>query len=47
MKSFVAVAALALALPCPSQQKPGWKLTFDDEFSGATLDLSKWNPQDP
>ena len=47
MKSFVAVAAFALALPCPGQQKPGWKLTFDDEFSGATLDLSKWNPQDP
>jgi beta-glucanase (GH16 family) len=24
-------------------QKPGWKLTFDDEFNGATLDTQRWN----
>jgi beta-glucanase (GH16 family) len=23
---------------------PGWRLTFDDEFSGTALDGSKWNP---
>jgi len=27
--------------------RPGWKLTFDDEFNGATLDTNKWSPQDP
>jgi beta-glucanase (GH16 family) len=34
----------ALAGPA---NKPGWKLTFDDEFDGTTLDLTKWTPQDP
>jgi beta-glucanase (GH16 family) len=28
-------------------EKPGWKLTFDDEFGGTSLDLTKWNPNDP
>ena len=27
--------------------RPGWKLTFDDEFDGRTLDTNKWNPNDP
>jgi beta-glucanase (GH16 family) len=27
--------------------RPGWKLTFDDEFDGTSLDLKKWNPNDP
>jgi beta-glucanase (GH16 family) len=28
-------------------ERPGWKLTFDDEFDGKSLDLKKWNPNDP
>lgn len=27
--------------------RPGWKLRFHDEFDGDTLDLQKWNPNDP
>jgi beta-glucanase (GH16 family) len=27
--------------------RPGWKLTFQDDFDGSTLDLKKWNPNDP
>jgi beta-glucanase (GH16 family) len=25
----------------------GWKLTFQDEFDGSSLDMKKWNPNDP
>lgn len=28
-------------------EKPGWVLTFADEFDGEALDLTKWNPCDP
>ena len=27
--------------------RPGWKLTFQDDFDGTSLDLQKWNPNDP
>ena len=27
--------------------RPGWQLTFDDEFNGSGLDLQKWTPSDP
>ncbi|MDB6022114.1 MAG: Beta-glucanase/Beta-glucan synthetase [Pedosphaera sp.] len=27
--------------------RPGWKLTFADEFNGSQLDTNKWNLQDP
>jgi beta-glucanase (GH16 family) len=27
----------------PSVQKPGYRLTFDDEFNGTSLDTAKWN----
>jgi beta-glucanase (GH16 family) len=27
--------------------RPGWKLTFNDEFDGGALDLQKWTPNDP
>jgi beta-glucanase (GH16 family) len=40
----VIVGNSALARPA---DKPGWKLTFDDEFDGKRLDLKKWNPNDP
>jgi beta-glucanase (GH16 family) len=47
MRLLVTLVALVSAAPCLAQQKPGWKLTFHDEFDGASLDLTKWNPQDP
>jgi len=27
--------------------RPGWKLTFHDEFDGQAMDTQKWNPNDP
>src|ERR1039457_1653768 len=27
--------------------RPGWKLTFQDEFDGQAMDTQKWNPNDP
>jgi beta-glucanase (GH16 family) len=27
--------------------KAGWRITFQDEFDGKALDLSRWNPSDP
>ena len=27
--------------------RPGWKLTFQDEFDGDALNSQKWNPNDP
>jgi beta-glucanase (GH16 family) len=47
MRLLATLVALVSAVPCLAQQKPGWKLTFHDEFDGASLDLSQWNPQDP
>lgn len=46
MRLSVALLAL-LCMPCLAQQKPGWTLTFQDEFDSPKLDLTKWNPQDP
>ena len=36
-----------LGRPAENAERPGWKLTFDDEFDGATLDAQRWNPKDP
>jgi beta-glucanase (GH16 family) len=36
--------AVGLAGPA---NRPGWTLTFDDEFDGTNLDLAKWTPHDP
>jgi beta-glucanase (GH16 family) len=47
MRTFIALVALVSVVPCLAQDKPGWKLTFHDEFDGASLDPSKWNPRDP
>jgi len=41
---LVFVAAGGLAGPA---ERPGWKLTFDDEFDGTSLDLNKWKRNDP
>jgi beta-glucanase (GH16 family) len=45
--SFVAALTLCSAAPGEPPSRPGWKLTFDDEFDGTALDLSKWTPADP
>ena len=44
--AFLLGFTLSHGLAAPGQ-RPGWKLTFADEFNGTTLDLEKWNPNDP
>jgi beta-glucanase (GH16 family) len=47
---LLAVALSAIFAPknaAGQTAKPGWKLTFQDEFDGPALDLKKWNPNDP
>lgn len=43
-----------LLLPClvfvahaAPPERPGWQLTFDDEFDGPNVDTTKWNLSDP
>jgi beta-glucanase (GH16 family) len=48
--SVLILSALATAWTGWAAQKadrPGWKLTFQDEFDGSVLDTNKWNPNDP
>lgn len=45
--AIIALFAICLALPKPSEaqtglNKAGWQLTFDEEFTGSTLDMHKW-----
>ncbi len=51
MKTCLATGtSLWLALACNGArqaERPGGKLTFQDEFDGRALDLHKWNPNDP
>jgi len=50
MKKMLLILAICAALGVPTihaQKKPGWTLTFDDEFKGKALDLTKWNTEDP
>ena len=35
------------AVAAQKADRPGWKLTFQDEFNGMVLDLAKWTPADP
>jgi beta-glucanase (GH16 family) len=46
----VTVAGMWLCCICGAAglvERPGWKITFQDEFDGHALDLQKWNPNDP
>jgi len=49
--TYVLTLLLAFVTGVPAlvgpAERPGWKLTFDDEFDGKRLDLKKWNPNDP
>lgn len=42
---FLPLGFSALAATAP--ERPGWKLTFDDEFDGTSLNTAKWTPADP
>ncbi len=43
MRRFLALACAASPLLADPPAHSAWKLTFQDEFEGATLDASKWN----
>jgi beta-glucanase (GH16 family) len=47
---LLTLALLSFFIECRAADNatlPGYKLTFQDEFDGSALDLSKWNPNDP
>ena len=45
--ALAGLVLLALSAAASPIEKPGWKLTFDDEFDTPTLNLEKWTPRDP
>jgi beta-glucanase (GH16 family) len=45
--TLLAAGGFASVLAAGPADLPGWTLTFDDEFDGNSLDLTKWNPKDP
>lgn len=42
---FVPGASKASDVNAKSTDRPGWELTFSDEFNGDSLDLTKWTPK--
>lgn len=45
MKKSILLCALAGVIPagvCAAQELPGWKLTWSDEFTGTSVNTSKW-----
>jgi beta-glucanase (GH16 family) len=46
MKTLLFLLSLTPLL-CAQTENGKWALTFDDEFNGAELDLSRWVPHDP
>jgi len=45
--TFLFATALSAASAADNASRPGWKLTFSDEFDGKALDTAKWTPSDP
>jgi beta-glucanase (GH16 family) len=45
--ALLASSGFGPSLSAGTADLPGWTLTFDDEFDGNSLDLTKWNPKDP
>ena len=42
---FVPGSSKASDVNAKSTDRPGWELTFSDEFNGDSLDLTKWTPK--
>ncbi len=42
MHALVVAASLLAAVPAAEWDRPGWQLTFHDEFDGAALDGASW-----
>src|SRR5262249_38610347 len=45
--TLISLALLATCRAAEKAERPGWKLTFQDEFDGNALNTNKWNPKDP
>lgn len=44
MKSLLLLASTALGAMAAPDSFPGWKLVWNDEFDGASIDATKWSP---
>jgi beta-glucanase (GH16 family) len=49
MKTLLLLLSISTLALCQKAGKPAgnWVLTFDDEFEGTELDLTRWTPHDP
>lgn len=47
LSTLMSLALLSTCRAAEKVQRPGWRLMFQDEFDGNTLDTNKWNPKDP
>ena len=47
LMSLIVLSSLAVAYAGEKSERPGWRLTFQDDFNGSALDLGKWTPADP
>jgi beta-glucanase (GH16 family) len=45
--TLMVTVALGQKIPPVQPVRPGWKLVFQDEFEGASIDTTKWNVRDP
>lgn len=44
---LISLAAVLSGCSTIHKDRPGWQITFQDEFNSDTLDLQKWNRNDP